>query len=262
MQNQHGDFIWYDLMTGDPAAAATFYGGLLGWTFAIPEGGGDFYKVFSAKDTEIGGLMGITDEMKGNGARPLWASYIAVDDADATAKTIVEAGGTLILEPWDIPNIARVAFAAAPDGAMFYIMQMTASGGPSESFSAHEPKNGHCAWNELTTRDQAEAKAFYTKVFGWSHADTMDMGPMGAYEIYKSSPDSDFISAGMMKQPEGMPVSMWAHYFRVPNIDAAVAYINANGGKIVAGPIPIPGDEFSVNGMDPQGAFFSLVGKN
>jgi predicted enzyme related to lactoylglutathione lyase len=53
---------------------------------------------------------------------------------------------------------------------------------------------------------------------------------------------------------------MWAYYFRVADIDKAVEYINANGGQILQEPTEIPGGEFSINAMDPQGAAFGLVG--
>lgn len=57
-----------------------------------------------------------------------------------------------------------------------------------------------------------------------------------------------------------MPVSAWAFYFRVPDIDAAVAHILSNSGSIFQDPIEIPGGDFALNGVDPQGAHFALVG--
>jgi uncharacterized protein len=57
-----------------------------------------------------------------------------------------------------------------------------------------------------------------------------------------------------------MPVSLWTYYFRVPNIDAAVEMIKAHGGTILQEPMEIPGGDFSMNAMDPQGAPFALVG--
>jgi uncharacterized protein len=57
-----------------------------------------------------------------------------------------------------------------------------------------------------------------------------------------------------------MPVSAWTFYFRVADIDAASAQITGNGGTILQEPIEIPGGEFSLNALDPQGAAFGLVG--
>ena len=63
----------------------------------------------------------------------------------------------------------------------------------------------------------------------------------------------------MKKMPE-MPVAMWNHYFRVASIEAAKAIVEAQGGQIINGPMQVPGDDWIIQGIDPQGAMFSLVG--
>ena len=45
-------FVWYDLMTNDPAGARAFYAGIAGWTTSQM---GD-YTMWKAIDREIGGL--------------------------------------------------------------------------------------------------------------------------------------------------------------------------------------------------------------
>ncbi|TQF11724.1 hypothetical protein FJV41_32775 [Myxococcus llanfairpwllgwyngyllgogerychwyrndrobwllllantysiliogogogochensis] len=42
--------------------------------------------------------------------------------------------------------------------------------------------------------------------------------------------------------------------------DAAKVAIEATGGQVLNGPNEIPGGDFSMNGVDPQGAEFALVG--
>lgn len=260
MTNQHSDFIWYELMTTDADAAGNFYGDLLGWRFKHAGQPGMDYRLFSKAGTDVGGVMPLTSEMQENGARPLWAGYIGVDDVDASAEAIAKAGGEIQMGPRDIPDVGRLAFVKDPQEAPFYIMRGS-SDRASESFATHEPREGHCAWNELATSDPAGAKAFYGDAFGWVKADSMDMGPMGEYEMMKNGADRDFMFGAMMKKPDDMPVSLWSFYFRVPSIDAAVGYIKENGGQIVNDPMEIPGGDFSLNGVDPEGAFFALVGK-
>ena len=116
---------------------------------------------------------------------------------------------------------------------------------------------GHCAWNELATTDQAGAVAFYTDQFGWRQEEDMDMGPMGKYQFFHHGPG---MIGAVMPRPDEMPVSAWSYYFRVAGIDAACKAIEENGGQITQQPMEIPGGEFAMNGMDPQGAAFSLVG--
>jgi uncharacterized protein len=167
------------------------------------------------------------------------------------------------MPPWEIPGIGRMAFIADPQNVMFYIMKPTPPAdnpdAQSTSFAATEPMVGHCAWNELSATDPEAAKAFYGKLFGWVKDGEMDMGPPGKYEFLKDAEGRFGLGAVMPKMAE-MPIPMWTYYFRVPDIDVAVATIKTKGGQIFQEPMKIPGGDFSMVGMDPQGAVFALVG--
>ena len=258
MADNHGEYIWYELMTSDPDAAQEFYGPMLGWDFADSGMDGMDYRMFSKDGTNVGGLMPLSEEMTAGGARPLWAGYLSVDDADVATKDIAAAGGTVMMEPADIPGVGRFAFVADPQGAPIYIMKPEPAEGSSESFAKYEPREGHCAWNELVTTDPDGAKSFYGKIFGWDKRDEMDMGEMGLYEMLGVG---DYVLGAVMRKPAEMPVSMWVYYFRVPDIDRAAEYTTANGGQVINGPMEVPGGEHIIQGMDPQGAMFALIGK-
>ena len=160
-----------------------------------------------------------------------------------------------------MPGIGEFALIADPQGAMAYVMKPeppadrpdTASNG----FAYDRPMDGHCARNELATSDPAAAVAFHTGHFGWRQKGDMDMGPMGTYLLLQDGPT--MIGAIMPKMPQ-VPVSGWTYYFRVPDIDAAAAAVAAHGGQVVHGPMEIPGGDYSMNALDPQGAMFALVG--
>ena len=256
MTNPHGDFVWYELMTPDIEGASAFYGALLGWTFAASQQPDSDYRVFSAGSEPVGGILALTPDMLKGGAHPGWLGYIAVDDIDAAIAAITVVGGAVRLAPQDMPGIGRFALVADPQGVAFYIIQDT-SGETSRAFAGDMPRPGHCAWNELATPDQAGAMAFYTGQFGWVKDGEMDMGPMGAYEFLRHG---SVIGAIMTKPPE-MPVAAWFHYFRVADIDAAAATATALGGQLLFGPSEVPGGDFIITGIDPQGAAFSLVGQ-
>jgi uncharacterized protein len=103
----------------------------------------------------------------------------------------------------------------------------------------------------------ANAIAFYTALFGWGLPEPMDMGPMGKYQFVAH----DGVTTGaIMNKMAEMPVPIWSHYFWVPSIENAKAAIEASGGQVINGPIEVPGDDWIVQGLDPQGAMFSLVG--
>ena len=259
MANQHGDFIWYELMTTDADAAQTFYEGLVGWRFQDSGQEGMDYRMFGPGERpEVGGLMPLTPEMVDGGARPLWAGYIGVDDFDATATEVSSSGGEILMEPQDIPEVGRFAFAKDPQGAPFYVMRGF-SEEDSHAFALEGPKDGHCAWSELSTADREQAEGFYETIFGWEKGDSMDMGEMGPYDMYRNPPHDNMLGA-IMGKPDEMPVSLWSYYFRVPDIDAAAEYTRRHGGQVMVDPMEIPGGEFVFNGMDPQGAMFSLLG--
>lgn len=263
MANRHGDFIWYELMTDDAEGARDFYASVFGWNIETNPSGDVDYRMISAASGPVAGSMPLTAEMQSGGARPCWAGYIMVDDVDATVSAATAAGGSVHMPPWDIPGIGRMAFIADPQGVTFYILKPTLPAdrpdAESKSFAATEPITGHCAWNELSSTDPEASKAFYGKLFGWVQDGEMDMGPLGKYEFLKDGADRFALGAVMPKMPD-MPVPMWIFYFRVPEIDTASATIAAKGGTILQEPIQIPGGDFSMVGMDPQGAPFGLVG--
>lgn len=264
MANQHGDFIWYELLTNDADAAGEFYGKVIGWTSQPSHQPDMDYRFFSSGDGTamvdgVGGYMAITPEMAEHGTRPAWVGYIAVDDVDASAAAITAAGGSILMPAMDLEGVGRMAMVADPAGAPFYIMRGS-SEGESHAFAATAPKVGHCGWNELSSTDPEAAKAFYGSIFGWAKNGDMDMGPLGKYEFWKPGDGREFMLGAVMPLMPGMPMSAWTFYFRVVDIDKAVAAITAHGGTMLQEPTEIPGGEFSITAMDPHGAAFGLVG--
>lgn len=263
MANNHGDFIWYELMTSDAAGARDFYAAVIGWDIDATSDAAMDYRMISASDGPVAGLLPLTADMLAGGAQPCWMGYITVSDVDACAAAIKDAGGSIHMDPWDIEGVGRAAFVADPQGVMFYIMKPKPPAdnpdAQSTSFAADTPMIGHCAWNELSTTDPTAAKAFYGALFGWVQEGEMDMGPMGTYEFWWDGAKRFMLGAVMPKMAE-MPVPFWTYYFRVPDIDAACAAISAHGGMIIQEPIEIPGGDYSLVAADPQGAAFGLVG--
>lgn len=256
MSNRHGEFVWYELMTRDIDGAGVFYAAILGWTFEDSDQQDIDYRIIRAGDEEIGGMLALTPEMLAGGAQPGWLGYIAVDDIVTAIAAIEQAGGTLHQGPSDIPGTGRFALVADPQGVVVYLMQ-DSSGKTSHAFAAAAPRNGHCAWNELATTDQAAAMAFYAAQFGWEKDGEMDMGPMGSYEVLRHGS----VFGAMMTKPDEMPVPGWSYYFRVADIDAVARTIPARGGEILFGPSEVPGGDYIITGVDPQGAVFCVVGQ-
>jgi predicted enzyme related to lactoylglutathione lyase len=248
-------------MTTDAVAAGTFYSAVVnGWSFGdrVPTEV-EYRMILRSDGGNAGGVLTLNDEMKAGGARPVWLGYLHVEDVDAKVAAIRSDGGQVMMEPWDQPGVGRMAMVADRQGAPFYLMDpIPPKDDPdavSDVFSVDQAE--HVRWNELSTSDSDGAVDFYTRNFGWTQEGAMDMGEFGQYRFVQK--DGVGIGAIMPRMPE-MPVSLWTYYIGVDDIDQAVAAINDNGGKVLNGPMEIPGGEFAVFGMDPQGASFGLVG--
>lgn len=254
MPNPHGSFIWYELLTSDPDAAAVFYGDVIGWTARSAGQPGVDYRLFSAGGTDIAGHMKLPAQAAEIGAQMGWLGYIGVDDVDASVSSILASGGSVHMPALDMEGVGRIAMVADPQGVPFYVMR-GASEADSNSFAPRKP--GHCGWNELSTPDQQGALAFYTGQFGWEKGDSMPMGDMGDYQFINHG--GGMIGA-VMTNPPGGARPAWKFAFNVPDIEAAAAKITAGGGSIQYGPTEVPGGDWAVMATDPQGAPFMAVG--
>ncbi len=259
-RNPTSGFIWYELMTPDPAAAKTFYDAVVGWNIEVQSNFPNGYRMIGRSDGGFaGGVLPLNDEMQQHGARPTWLGYLYVDDVDSSVAAIEQAGGKTFMAPFDIPNIGRVAMVADPAGAPFYIMKpIPPEGQPdaeSDVFSTDQAQ--HVRWNELSTTDPDGAVDFYRRQFGWGQEGDMDMGEMGKYRFIQNGPTT---IGAIMRKPPQLPVSLWTYYVGVDDIDRAADAIKSGGGQILNRPMEIPGGEFALNAMDPQGAPFGLVG--
>jgi hypothetical protein len=246
--------LWYELMTTDMKAAEAFYRNVVGWTTAPFEGAGQPYTMFNrSADAPVGGVMTRPDEVK---APPFWAMYIGVPKLEETAEQIKRLGGQTHTEVITVPDVGRMQLMADPQGAVFYIYEPSDTNQPAEAAA----EIGQASWHELMTTDWRAAMKFYEEVFGWQPSEAMDMGPMGTYQMFNRP--HGMIGGMMNKPPEMANVPPnWQIYFCVPDVHAAAERIKANGGQILNGPMEVPGGDWIVNAMDPQGAAFGLHAK-
>jgi uncharacterized protein len=254
MPSPRGKFIWYDVMTNDTKAASDFYKDVVGWSAVeFPMADGSNYTVFSQGPIMVGGLMKIPPEARDMGAKPCWSGYIGVDDVDADAKRIADAGGKIMRPPTDIPNIGRFAVAADPGSAMFFIFKPGSSETPAEHPMIAP---GFVGWHELYADNLDREWDFYSKLFGWQKERSMDMGEMGVYQTFAIN---GVEAGGMMRRPPQVPVPFWNYYLGVDNLTAATERAKKRGATVVNGPMEVPGGPWIIQALDPQGAFFSLI---
>jgi uncharacterized protein len=252
MANFYGKFVWYELMTTDMKAAEAFYGSVVGWGAKDAGLPNHAYTLFTIGEMPTAGMMTLPPEAAA-GARPGWIGYVAVDDVDTRAKEIAESGGAICHAPTDIPGIGRFAVVSDPQNVVFALFK-PGEGSPGEPPLPWTP--GRTGWHELHAADGPSAFAYYSKLFGWTKGDALDMGPMGVYQIFNHD---GVMAGGIFTKPAAEPVPYWLFYFNVDEINAAVERVKAGGGQILNGPMEVPGGSMIVQGLDPQGAMFALV---
>jgi predicted enzyme related to lactoylglutathione lyase len=243
-----GTPCWVSLMVHSLTATQDFYGALFGWAFSPgPRQLGPY-----ARAMLDGRVVAGIGELPPERHMPVaWTTYLATDDADATAERIRCCGGTVGVGPLDADEAGRLVIGSDPTGAVFGAWQgrehlgAETVGGP-----------GTPVWNELLTQETADVGKFYAAVFGFeSEADV--------------SADRDYLTLRL----EGRPVAAihgvgsvlprhrgphWMTYFEVADTDAAARRVTELGGHVVRQP-----RDGSLGRLaavaDPEGAVFTIV---
>jgi uncharacterized protein len=259
---------WVDTTQPDPERAVDFYRALFGWDFedTMPPGSEGRYYAARLPGGDVAAVSSPADGAA-NGAT--WNTYVWVEDADETAARVRGAGGSVLMEPFDIGDAGRMAVFADPEGAVFSVWQAGRHRGASVVNEA-----GSLNFNVLSTRDPDAAAAFYGAVFGWEllgvgdgtmwalpgYGDFLErrspglrerMAGMGAPERFED------VVASVQRIPDDQPgvPAHWGVTFAVDDADAVAAKASELGGRVIVAPLDAPWTRMTVI-TDPQGATF------
>jgi predicted enzyme related to lactoylglutathione lyase len=120
--NDPGTFTWSELHTRDMDAARAFYGAALGLATEVREMGPVSYTEFRVGDRMIAGGLDQNAQGVPEGVPPYWLVYFGAADVDAALGQVKELGGSVMVEPMDVPA-GRFAIVVDPQGAAFGIFQ-------------------------------------------------------------------------------------------------------------------------------------------
>jgi uncharacterized protein len=255
MSASHGRFVWYELLTTDPEAAEAYYSQVVGWgTQPVPGFEGPS-TLFTVGEAPVCGMKKLPESVRKRGAPPTWVGHVLVDDVDAATLRARRLGGTVFVDPYDIPNVCRISMIADPQNAVIGMMTWSL---PQKYPPVAAAMPGRIGWHELLTTDWEQGYSFYSALFGWQKSDALDIGDMGTYQVFAA--DGPPVG-GMFNKPPVIPATFWLYYFNVADFDAAVERIAASGGVVANGPMEAPGGGWIVQARDPQGALFALVGR-
>jgi predicted enzyme related to lactoylglutathione lyase len=260
---------WVDTSQPDPDAAVEFYRGLFGWEFedVMPSGSEGKYFMAKLHGGDVAAVGSIPAEAP---QMAMWNTYISVADADETASKVRAAGGSVMMEPFDVMEYGRMAVFTDPEGAVFCVWQAKAQKGAG---IVNEP--GSLNFNGLNTRDVGRAASFYGAVFGWQRLDVGGGAEMWALPGYGDSlerenpglrkwiaeaggpPGFEDVVATINPPGEdqaGTPAH-WSVTFAVEDADASAAKATELGGTVMVPPFDAPWVRMTVL-ADPQGAPF------
>jgi predicted enzyme related to lactoylglutathione lyase len=257
---------WVDTSQPDPKAALPFYRGLFGWDFedGMPEGSDGRYFMGRLRGNDAAAVGSIPE-----GAPPMatWNTYIWVESADEATARARDAGGGVMMEPFDVGDSGRMAALTDPEGAAFFVWEAKQHRGAQ---IVNEP--GSVTFNALSTRDREGAAAFYGAVFGWrvldlpsglmwalpGYGDHLEEANPGLHEqmVQMGAPEGfiDVVAAlTPIADADGEMPAHWCVTFGVDDADAAATTAVELGGRVVAGPTDAPWSRSAVI-EDPQGA--------
>ncbi|GEL17900.1 VOC family protein [Pseudonocardia asaccharolytica] len=217
-----GDVGYASLWTSDAAAAAQFYGAVLGWTAAAPHGSAP-------------AIVG------GQDRRTAFCCY-AVADVDAAVELVRAAGGTAA-EPTVRPY-GRVADCVDDQGLRFAVFTP-----PAGTLALDIARPGALTSLAIEVPDTGRARAFYGTVLGWGFAPGPETGAWIVRIDDRDSHPTTGVADG--RDPVIVPT------FAVADIAAAVAAVRTAGGT--AEEPAFAGSDTYAACVDDQGCRFSLV---
>jgi uncharacterized protein len=282
---------WVDVSEPGPEAALDFYGGLFGWEFEDVMPPGSEGKYFIARAEGPGSSIFDTSREPRSGdvaavgtipeAAPptgMWNTYFWVDSADEAASKVRDAGGGIVVEPFDFMDACRMAVFTDPEGAEFRVWEAKEHKGAR---LVNDP--GAVVFNNLNTRAVDAARSFYGSVFGWqtgSIGGGADGWTLPGYGDWLEREHHPQLRKQMAKAgaPEGfedivgsiVPIAddqpdtpaHWSVTFATDDADATAAKAVELGGRVIVPPFDAPWSTptYTIRITviaDPHGATFS-----
>ena len=254
---------WVDTLGPDPGRLADFYAAIFGWEFVGPgpmpgESPGG-YHVARLRDRDVAGVG--SPPASAQPQQPGWNTYIRVDSADRAAEKAEQAGGAVVVAPFDVLPAGRTTVLADAVGAHFCAWEPRVRQGAQLVNEA-----GAWSMSFLNARDPEAAAAFYHAMFGWE-TEAFRFGDMEAV-LFRlpgfvggepEQPVPRDVVATMVELGETGETaeSHWGVDFWIADTDAAAGKVEELGGKAIVPPYDNPGFRAAVL-ADPNGAAFSV----
>lgn len=221
-EHHPGKFVWFDLLSEDPAAAEKFYAGVFDWTFEDSSTRG--YRLIRSGNATIGGVAE-TDDRESDSSESLWLATLSVEDVDASVRRAEAGGGEVLVKPVDVRGRGRAAAVRDPAGAVLVLLR--AEGGDPRDGAARPP--GSFLWTDLWTEDAAGARSFYGSLVDYEAR----AGAVGAQHRFEILGRDGVARAGLVVVDlEGIE-SNWLPYVRVTDVARTAERARSQGGIVL-----------------------------
>jgi uncharacterized protein len=124
-----GRFCWVDLAASDAEAAKVFYRQLFGWTSREESANGGRFTRLRLSGRDVGSLYQLKREHLESGVPSHWTPYVLVDGVDAAARRAASLGGKVIVRPFAVAGVARIALILDSIGAPVGLWQPVGTDG-------------------------------------------------------------------------------------------------------------------------------------
>lgn len=112
-----GRFCWVDLAATDADAAKDFYGRLFGWASYEQSANGGSFTRLRLSDQDVGSIYQLGHEHLDHGVPSHWTPYVRVDNVNDAARRVCSIGGRVIVRPFIVSGVARIALIVDSVGA-------------------------------------------------------------------------------------------------------------------------------------------------
>lgn len=223
-------FCRYELRTTDVEAGRAFYRELFGaefWSAGLD-------------------VVPLPPRAAAAGAPSNWVGHIGVDDVVGMMLRFLDCGAKP-LGPMPQGSDATDAFLRDPFGAVVALSSNTSA-----------PEVQRVAWHLLSARDEMQAFAVYSALFGWVALETHDLGMLGGRHVTFAWDRADRpvgSASDVARLPHVHP--QWLFFFRTEHLGASLAQVRELGG-LTQPPTQTATGDLVAACDDPQGAAFGL----
>ena len=249
MRSPRGRFVWFDLLTTDPAAGAGFYSRVTGWGTSRGRGP-TAYTMWTSDGAPLGGV-GKLDQ---NEARRRTGSATSRRRSSMrrSSRPSISARATLVAA--DRHSLQSAGLRSSPIRTARRSRSLRRETDTRDTRARRELRE--FSWHELATHDYPAAFRFYERLFGWEKTSAMDMGE--ARDVSDVRPQRRHARRHVQRVAADARAARLAALRSGRRLNRAVDAVKSGGGQVLNGPMEVPGGDWIAQCMDPQGAMFAV----